>query len=138
MVTGINLAVAAALLVPATKFILSPLSRRSKEKWVDVLGEGELLEGETREVSYLIKVNDGYQEVDRKYTVYLYKSSDGIKCFDPGCRITYQKDKSRYFCPCHGGIFSEQGAVISGPPPTGLLEHGVKVKDGRILVSRQV
>lgn len=143
LVTGINLAVMAALAVPAVKFVVSPLSRKSKEKWVDILGEGDLNEGETREVSYVISIQDGYQTVDRKYTVYLHRTADGFKCFDPacthlGCKIKFQDDQRRYFCPCHGGVFSEEGKVVSGPPPSGLVEHPVKVENGRILVSRQV
>lgn len=143
MVTGINVAVVAALAVPAVKFVASPLSHRSKEKWVDVLGEDELNEGETREVHYVIPIVDGYQTVDRAYTVYLHRNAEGLKCFDPacthlGCRVKFQDDQHRYFCPCHGGVFSEDGKVVSGPPPKGLIEHPVKVENGRIFVSRQV
>lgn len=143
LVTGINVAVIGALLVPAIQFVTSPLKRRSKQRWVDVLGEHELSEGETREVSYTLSVEDGYQMVDRRFTVYLHKSADGVKCFDPacthlGCRIKFQNDQRRYFCPCHGGVFNENGQVVSGPPPKGLVEHPVRVEDGRIFVSRQV
>lgn len=143
LVTGINLAVVSALAVPALRFVAAPLSRRSTEKWVDVLSESDLVHGSTREVSYTIKVVDGYQTIDRKYTVYLHKGDDGVKCFDPacthlGCRIKFQEDQRRYFCPCHGGVFDEMGKVVSGPPPKGLVEHPVKVQKGRILVSRNV
>ncbi len=143
MVTVINLVVVAALAVPAVRFVTSPLSRRSKEKWVDVLADSEIQPGETREVSYVIPVHDGYQVVDRKYTVYLHRSDEGLKCFDPacthlGCRIKFQGDQHRYFCPCHGGVFDENGKVVSGPPPKGLVEHPIRVVKGRILVSRQV
>lgn len=143
LVTGINLAVVAALAVPAVKFVVSPLGKKSKEKWIDILAEAELREGETREVAYTIPIKDGYQTVERKYTVYLHRTAEGVKCFDPacthlGCRIKFQDDQRRYFCPCHGGVFSEEGKVVSGPPPTGLVEHPVKVENGRILVSRSV
>lgn len=143
MVTGINVAVVAALAVPAVRFVVSPLGRRAKEKWIDVLAEEDLAEGQTREVSFVMTVQDGYQQVERAYTVYLHKSTDGLKCFDPacthlGCRIKFQDDQRRYFCPCHGGVFDEAGQVVSGPPPKGLVEHPVRVEKGRILVSRQV
>lgn len=143
LVTGINVVVAGALAVPAIRFVVSPLGRKPKQTWVDVLAESELKIGQTREVSYVVNVHDGYQFVDRKYTVYLYRNEDGLKCFDPacthlGCKIKFQDDKRRYFCPCHGGIFSEDGAVVSGPPPSGLVEHPVRLENGRIFVSRQV
>jgi len=143
MVTAINGAVLAVLAVPAVRFAIAPLQRRSKETWVDVSSESELAPGQTKEVAYTLTVKDGYQVVDRKYTVYLYNGPDGIQCFDPacthlGCRIKFQDDQKRYFCPCHGGVFSEDGKVVSGPPPIGLVEHPVKVESGRIFVSRKV
>lgn len=143
LVTGINGLVLGALAIPAVRFVFAPLNRRSKEQWVDVLADGDLVEGQTREVAFTMKVHDGYQTVDRKYTVYLHRGPDGLKCFDPacthlGCRIKFQDDQRRYFCPCHGGVFGEDGRVVSGPPPKGLVEHPIKVEAGRILVSRQV
>lgn len=143
MVTGINVAVLAALAVPGVRFILAPLGKRASNKWIDVLGEEELEIGQTREVSFMMNVRDGYQSVDRKYSVYLHRTEEGLKCFDPacthlGCRIKFQDDQRRYFCPCHGGVFGEDGKVVSGPPPKGLVEHPVKVEQGRIYVSRQV
>lgn len=143
IVMVLNLGVLASLAAPAVRFVLSPLSRRSKLKWVDVLGDDQLAEGETREVSYTIPIVDGYQTVERKYTVYLHRTPSGVKCFDPacthlGCRITFQGDQQRYFCPCHGGVFDKEGKVVSGPPPTGLVQHPVKIERGRILIGRKV
>ncbi len=143
LVTGINVLVAAALAVPAIQFVASPLGRKSKEKWVDVLADSDLKDEETREITYAMRVEDGYQIVDRNYTVYLHRSGGEVKCFDPacthlGCRIKFQSEQHRYFCPCHGGVFSEDGKVVSGPPPKGLDEHPVKVENGRIFVSRKV
>lgn len=143
LVTVINVGVLASLAVPALRFVAAPLGRRSKETWADVLSDGDLQVGQTREVSYTLRVRDGYQTVDRKFTVYLHRGENGLKCFDPacthlGCRIKFQDDQRRYFCPCHGGVFGEDGKVISGPPPKGLVEHPVKVENGRILVSRKV
>ena len=142
-VTVINVAVGAVLAVPALRVVMSPLGTKTKEQWFDVLPEGDLAPGQTREVSYTASIVDGYQTVERKYTVYVHRGEDGLKCFDPacthlGCRIKFQDDKRRYFCPCHGGVFSEAGAVVSGPPPKGLVEHPVKVENGMIRVSRQV
>lgn len=143
LVTAINLGVFAALAGPAVRFVVSPLGRRSKEQWVDVIAESDVKLGETREVTYALEVRDGYQTVKRNYTVYLHRDETGFKCFDPacthlGCRIKFQDDQRRYFCPCHGGVFSEDGKVVSGPPPKGLVEHPVKVENGRILVARKV
>ncbi|HRF59393.1 MAG TPA: Rieske (2Fe-2S) protein [Fimbriimonadaceae bacterium] len=143
VVTVLNIAVVGVLAVPAVQFAAAPLKHRLKEEWLDVLGDDELAEGETREVAYTVAVQDGYQKVDRKYVVYLSRQDGEVKCFDPacthlGCRVKYQSDQHRYFCPCHGGVFDESGKVVSGPPPKGLIQHPVKVEGGRIYVSRMV
>lgn len=143
IVTGINLAIVAVVAVPAIRFVASPLSKRTKERWVDVLGEDELEVGQTKEVSYSVPVQDGYHATNRRYTAYLHRTPDEVLCFDPacthlGCRVQFQDDQRRYFCPCHGGVFNEGGQVVSGPPPKGLVRHPVKVEGGRIFVQRKV
>jgi|CXWL01.1.fsa_nt_gi menaquinol-cytochrome c reductase iron-sulfur subunit len=143
LVTGINIAVGLALAIPVVRFAVSPISTKLTERWMPVLDDTDLALGQTREVSYVMNIVDGYQAVDRKYTVYLHRSESGVKCFDPacthlGCKINFQDDQKRYFCPCHGGVFDELGKVVSGPPPSGLVEHPVKIENGKIFVSRKV
>ena len=37
-------------------------------------------------------------------------------CPHLGCRVTWEEEEKRFFCPCHGGAFSENGEAILGPP----------------------
>lgn len=37
-------------------------------------------------------------------------------CPHLGCKVHWQGDKNRFFCPCHNGAFSPEGKGISGPP----------------------
>jgi len=37
-------------------------------------------------------------------------------CPHLGCKIFWQQDRSRYFCPCHNGVFDPSGNAIEGPP----------------------
>jgi len=43
-------------------------------------------------------------------------------CTHLGCIVQWQKDKDQFLCPCHGGQFSQEGAVLGGPPPKPLLK----------------
>jgi Rieske Fe-S protein len=44
-------------------------------------------------------------------------------------------DKARQFkCPCHNGVYSSEGKVVSGPPPRPLTQLQARVKDGQIEV----
>ena len=63
-------------------------------------------------------------------------SSGGLKAFSAvcthaGCTVGYQGGV--IYCPCHGGEYSaETGEVISGPPPSGLVERRVLESGGQI------
>ncbi len=67
----------------------------------------------------------------------LIRESDGslksfsAVCTHAGCTVGYSGGE--IICPCHGGVYSAQtGAVVGGPPPSGLaqkqvLEHGGQI-----------
>jgi menaquinol-cytochrome c reductase iron-sulfur subunit len=54
---------------------------------------------------------------------WLVKQQDGtVAAFVPfcthnACVYDWRPDQSHFVCPCHPGIFSIDGAVVSGPPP---------------------
>lgn len=55
-------------------------------------------------------------------------------CTHLGCIVQWEKDKQDFLCPCHGGHYTAEGAVISGPPPRPLTKLPLVVKDGNITV----
>jgi cytochrome b6-f complex iron-sulfur subunit len=55
-----------------------------------------------------------------------------LVCTHFGCIVKWVPADKDFFCPCHGGKFSAEGKVLSGPPPKPLTELKV-VKDGTTL-----
>jgi nitrite reductase/ring-hydroxylating ferredoxin subunit len=56
-------------------------------------------------------------------------------CTHLGCIVAYDPGSSAIVCPCHDGHFSPTtGAVLSGPPPTGLPPQEVSVEGDQIFV----
>ena len=140
--TTINLILAGAFVGPVIGFITSPLSRKKQGRWIPILWEREIGVGEIKDVTYEIEVEDGYHTVKRKYTVFLSRTESGVTCFDPacthlGCRVKFKENSHKFFCPCHGGVFTAEGNVVSGPPPKPLEQHQVKVEKGQIWVYRE-
>jgi menaquinol-cytochrome c reductase iron-sulfur subunit len=39
-----------------------------------------------------------------------------------------------FLCPCHGGVYNEDGSVAGGPPPRALTQYPVRVEDGNVLL----
>jgi Rieske Fe-S protein len=37
-------------------------------------------------------------------------------CPHLGCKVHWEEDRKRFFCPCHGGVFDKAGIALEGPP----------------------
>jgi cytochrome b6-f complex iron-sulfur subunit len=47
-------------------------------------------------------------------------------CTHQGCTVGYDSSSRLVVCPCHGGTYSATtGAVLAGPPPSGLVVYKV-------------
>ena len=55
-------------------------------------------------------------------------------CTHLGCIVQWEKEKQDFLCPCHGGHYDANGAVISGPPPKPLARLPFAVANGNITV----
>ena len=58
-------------------------------------------------------------------------------CPHLGCRVHWEPQNDRYFCPCHGGVFDPSGVATAGPPGDAgqsLPRYPVDVRDGLIFV----
>lgn len=49
-------------------------------------------------------------------------------CTHWGCEVRWSEQERRYLCPCHEGVFDEEGQVLSGPPPRPLADYPVVVE----------
>jgi Rieske Fe-S protein len=54
-------------------------------------------------------------------TYVMARTQDGFRvlsdvCPHLGCRVHWQAAKKRFFCPCHDGVFDEEGIATGGPP----------------------
>lgn len=87
--------------------------------------------------SKVVSVND-------KPVIVVNSKGGGIKAFSAicthlGCIVNWNARKNSIECPCHDGFFNPvTGAVISGPPPKGLAAYEVVIRDGKVLIGKQI
>ena len=62
-----------------------------------------------------------------------YKVLSGV-CTHLGCIVRWEEQKSRFYCPCHQGIFNKTGEVTGGPPPRSLDEYEVEVDNKLVFI----
>jgi cytochrome b6-f complex iron-sulfur subunit len=55
-------------------------------------------------------------------------------CTHLGCIVQWEKAKQDFLCPCHAGLYTAEGTVISGPPPRPLTKLPLVVENGNITV----
>lgn len=84
--------------------------------------------------------DDGRHEVLHKGIAVEFRREDGqvvalsLMCSHQLCRIEWQPDDERYFCPCHDGVFAADGSVIYGPPKRPLRRLTVTIEAGEAVV----
>jgi len=55
-------------------------------------------------------------------------------CTHLGCTVQWNANQNLFLCACHGGAFSRDGAVKSGPPPRPLDRLEFRIDSGNLLV----
>ena len=71
---------------------------------------------------------------------FLVRSHDGgflavyQRCTHLGCSVTWEADKSRFFCPCHASSFDIHGSVENPPAPRALDTFPATIDGGQVLV----
>lgn len=58
-------------------------------------------------------------------------------CPHLGCRVHWEANNDRFFCPCHNGAFDKTGKATAGPPKSAnqsLVQFPLKVENGMLFV----
>ncbi len=123
---GITLVAAGAAVYPVYRY-LAPLHLKNAESKVTI-PEKEVPEGEAK-----------FFEYAGTTAVVVHKKGGGIValsavCTHLGCIVQWKKEKQEFLCPCHAGLYTAEGAVISGPPPKPLPLIPFTVANGTITV----
>ncbi|HUY14860.1 MAG TPA: Rieske (2Fe-2S) protein [Terriglobia bacterium] len=141
----LNLAAAGltpVLAVPYIRFLLYPIFLRGSKKLWFSLGAAGQFSSPTAPISRLVpvKMEDGWLESSGQRPVYITKDAQGqvevlsAVCPHLGCTVQWSSAKNQFLCPCHGSVFTPDGAHISGPSPRGMDSLPVKVENGELMV----
>ena len=72
---------------------------------------------------------------------YLARLADGgflalsRTCTHLGCSVPWDKEKSKFICPCHGSTFDIAGEVLTPPATRALDSYPVRIENGVIRVN---
>ena len=139
----LNGLVGAVLAIPIAGYLFSPLIRERKygyDSWLPVGGLEQFPAGQTRLATYRNPVVRSWDGETGDIACWV-RNVDGqtfqvfaINCAHLGCPVRWFPQSSLFMCPCHGGVYYQDGSRASGPPERGLFQYHYKVEGGRLFI----
>jgi Rieske Fe-S protein len=137
---GIGAVAAALVTIPFVGYLLGAL-RRNRILWVNLGPTPNFPVNETRLATFTNELGQPWNGMAAHMGVYVRNlGPDGTKsdrflvfamnCAHLGCPVTWFPQSGLFMCPCHGGVYYENGERASGPPPRGLFQCVWRVTDG--------
>jgi menaquinol-cytochrome c reductase iron-sulfur subunit len=140
---GIALNALGALLVgiPILGYIVGPVRRRADgQSWIALGPVGHFPAGETRLATYENPARVPWDGATAKVACWV-RHIEGerfqvfaVNCAHLGCPVRWFAQSRLFMCPCHGGVYYEDGARASGPPPRGLFQYEYEIRQGQLWV----
>jgi menaquinol-cytochrome c reductase iron-sulfur subunit len=131
---------AAMIGAPFIGFLLSPLIKKTPLVWRDVGSVDSFKVGTTVVVDYLDSSPLPWAGVTAKSAAWLRRNSEtefvafSVNCTHLGCPVRWLADAELFLCPCHGGVYNQDGDVVAGPPPKPLVHYPVRIENGKVQV----
>jgi menaquinol-cytochrome c reductase iron-sulfur subunit len=138
-------AVATVLLcIPFVGYLLGAL-RKHEVHWIGLGAPSQFPLNETRLARFQNPLGQPWDGMAAHMGVYVRnlgqdeKRQDrflvfAMNCAHLGCPVTWFPQSGLFMCPCHGGVYYENGERASGPPERGLFHCVWRVRAGQLEV----
>jgi len=126
--------------VPVLGFVLGPFTQRVRKVWCDVGSVRDFDIGKTVQVKYEDPSPLPWAGVTAHTAAWLRRKSDNeftafsINCTHLGCPVRWIDSADLFMCPCHGGVYYNDGTVAGGPPPRPLPQYPVRIRNGLVQI----
>ena len=138
---ALNTVAAALVGIPIVGYISSAMFKtKAKQAWVGLGALDAFPPGETRLASYRNPFTTPWDGVTADIPCWVRRKPSGdfqvfaINCAHLGCPVRWFPQSGLFMCPCHGGVYYEDGSRASGPPPRGLFQYEFRVRGKRLEV----
>jgi Rieske Fe-S protein len=132
-----------AVAIPGVGYIAAAARRSKQPPWVALGAIGNFQPNETVLKTFDNPLQQPWDGMTAKTGVYVrYLGPDdkfvhqflvfAIYCTHLGCPVEWFPQSGLFMCPCHGGVYYENGEHASGPPPRGLYHCVWRVQDGQL------
>jgi len=138
-------AIAGLVGLPIVGYLIAPLFEREQDAYVAVGDVGRFQPGTTTLVQFDDPSPLAWAGQTAKTALWVRRTSAAdamfqvfnVNCTHLGCPVDWRNDSKLFLCPCHGGVYYEDGTVAGGPPPRALFQRGWRVENGKLMVRTQ-
>jgi len=140
MSVGLGALATAAAGAPILGYLLSPILKTPKNEWAELGPVENFPEGETRLVDFIDPLHRPWDGDSQRLAAYVRRDAEGsftvfsVNCTHLGCPVSWFPQSGLFLCPCHGGVYYEDGGRASGPPPRGLYTIESRVSEGKLAI----
>jgi menaquinol-cytochrome c reductase iron-sulfur subunit len=141
---GLNVVAGAMIAIPLIGYAMSSFVKKLPLKWTSLGTLDKFPEDSTILATYENPYHrkwDGEAAVipcwvrrikGEEFTVF------AINCTHLGCPVRWFEESKLFMCPCHGGVFYEDGEHAAGPPPRALYRYQSKVEKNELFIAAGV
>jgi len=138
---ALNAVAAVLLTVPLIGYLAGALRGRAKEQaWIALGALSDFPIGQTRLAQYQNPFTVPWDGDTGTVPCWVRRlAADkfqvfAINCTHLGCPVRWFPESGLFMCPCHGGVYYENGEHASGPPPRRLYEYEYKIVGDQLQV----
>ncbi len=139
---GLNAIVGLAIAAPVIGYVLGPALRKTGyyKSWISLGPITKYPNGQTRLATYITPYKTATDGETDNTPCWVRRTSDAnfqvfaINCAHLGCPVRWFPQSSLFMCPCHGGVYYQDGSRAAGPPERGLFEYKWKIVNGELQI----
>ena len=137
---ALNAIAAALITLPLISYLAGALRTRKAQAWIRLGRVSDFPIGQTRLATYENPFTVPWDGDTGRVPCWVRRiTADhfqvfAINCTHLGCPVRWFPESGLFMCPCHGGVYYENGEHASGPPPRRLYEYEHKIEGDTLLV----
>ncbi len=140
---GLNALVGLAITAPVIGYIIGPAMRKKGfyKSWVSLGNVQRYPNGQTRLATFVTPYKAPDDGATDNLACWVRRLSDqtfqvfAINCAHLGCPVRWFPQSGLFMCPCHGGVYYQDGSRAAGPPERGLFEYRWKIVNGELQIN---
>jgi len=143
LIFGAGGAAAVAAGVPVIGALVAPAITPRQTAWRQVGRVSDFQVGHTAEVKFEVAEHRAGDGASSTADAWLRRTGERsfvcfqMNCTHLGCPVRWVSSSGLFLCPCHGGVYGEDGRNLAGPPRIPLRRHAVRLVGDTVEIQAQ-